>query len=92
MSRCPVTDVLRGDPAQVFCASGPSRREFLFPADHGPHNEYRTEWWYFTGNIGDGKDTISVTSSLFFGSGQEWEQQAVPLAGELNTSTWPTWP
>ncbi|MGE0495399.1 MAG: lipocalin-like domain-containing protein [Vulcanimicrobiota bacterium] len=22
-----------------------------FPADHGPHPDYRTEWWYFTGNL-----------------------------------------
>lgn len=26
-------------------------RRFSFPADHGPHPEYRTEWWYFTGNL-----------------------------------------
>jgi predicted secreted hydrolase len=26
-------------------------REFHFPADHGPHPEFRTEWWYFTGNL-----------------------------------------
>ena len=26
-------------------------REFSFPADHGPHPEYRNEWWYFTGNL-----------------------------------------
>ncbi len=25
--------------------------EFEFPRDHGPHNEYATEWWYFTGNL-----------------------------------------
>lgn len=22
-----------------------------FPADHGAHPEYRTEWWYYTGNL-----------------------------------------
>ncbi len=22
-----------------------------FPADHGPHPDFRTEWWYFTGNL-----------------------------------------
>jgi len=22
-----------------------------FPADHGPHPGYRTEWWYYTGNL-----------------------------------------
>jgi predicted secreted hydrolase len=24
-----------------------------FPADHGPHPGYRTEWWYYTGNLTD---------------------------------------
>ena len=27
--------------------------EFEFPLDHGAHPEYRTEWWYFTGNLQD---------------------------------------
>jgi predicted secreted hydrolase len=27
-------------------------RAFLFPRDHGPHPEFRTEWWYYTGNLG----------------------------------------
>ena len=26
-------------------------RLFTFPADHGPHGEYQTEWWYYTGNL-----------------------------------------
>ena len=26
-------------------------RLFQFPADHGPHPEFRTEWWYYTGNL-----------------------------------------
>lgn len=26
-------------------------RELVFPADHGPHPDFRTEWWYFTGNL-----------------------------------------
>jgi predicted secreted hydrolase len=24
---------------------------FVFPADHGPHPGYQTEWWYYTGNL-----------------------------------------
>src|SRR5690606_38578439 len=28
-----------------------SPRPFDFPADHGPHPEFATEWWYFTGNV-----------------------------------------
>jgi len=26
-------------------------RPFTFPADHGPHPDFSTEWWYFTGNL-----------------------------------------
>ena len=26
---------------------------FEFPQDHGPHLDYRTEWWYYTGNLAD---------------------------------------
>jgi predicted secreted hydrolase len=25
--------------------------EFAFPRDHGSHDEYRTEWWYYTGHL-----------------------------------------
>ena len=40
------------DPAlaQGFTrATGPM--ELVFPADHGPHPDYQTEWWYYTGNL-----------------------------------------
>ena len=26
---------------------------FEFPKDHGPHNDFRAEWWYYTGNLAD---------------------------------------
>jgi predicted secreted hydrolase len=26
-------------------------RPFALPVDHGPHFEYQTEWWYYTGNL-----------------------------------------
>ena len=29
-------------------------RAFSFPRDHGPHPEFRNEWWYITGNL-DGR-------------------------------------
>ena len=32
-------------------ADGP--RSFNFPADMGPHNNFQTEWWYYTGNLSD---------------------------------------
>jgi predicted secreted hydrolase len=27
--------------------------KWVFPRDHGSHPEFRTEWWYFTGNLAD---------------------------------------
>jgi predicted secreted hydrolase len=38
-----------GDLAGFARALGP--RPFAFPDDHGPHPEFRTEWWYYTGNL-----------------------------------------
>lgn len=30
-----------------------SPRVWEFPRDHGAHREFKTEWWYFTGNLAD---------------------------------------
>lgn len=27
--------------------------EWQFPRDHGPHPDFQTEWWYYTGNLED---------------------------------------
>ena len=29
------------------------QRNFIFPKDFGKHEEFQTEWWYFTGNLFD---------------------------------------
>ena len=50
-SRVAVGDLLAA-PAEGF-ALVEGARPFDFPADHGPHPEYRSEWWYFTGNVAD---------------------------------------
>jgi len=45
-----VTALLGGeDPGGFARATAP--RVFRFPDDHGPHPEFRHEWWYFTGNL-----------------------------------------
>ncbi len=51
-----VADAMTGDTAGFARATEP--RTFTFPADHGPHPAFRTEWWYFTGNLTaeDGRD------------------------------------
>jgi predicted secreted hydrolase len=45
-----VTAALGGGSTEGF-ARVVTPRPFAFPEDHGPHGEYRTEWWYYTGNL-----------------------------------------
>jgi len=41
-------------------------RTFHFPSDHLPHPEYKTEWWYFTGNLSsDNKQLFAYQFTLF---------------------------
>ena len=49
-----ITEVLAGDPEGFAVAELP--RDFVFPADHGRHPEFRTEWWYFTGHLAGEQD------------------------------------
>ena len=44
-----LADLLSADAEGYAKALEP--REFVFPDDHGPHESFRTEWWYFTGNL-----------------------------------------
>lgn len=40
-----------GGSAEAGFARATEPREFVFPADHASHPDYRSEWWYFTGNL-----------------------------------------
>ena len=42
-----------GETADGFAKVTPGKT-FSFPADHGPHPEFRIEWWYLTANLVDG--------------------------------------
>ena len=44
-----VTDILSAPGDGFLRVTGP--RPLEFPADHGPHPGYRTEWWYYTGHL-----------------------------------------
>jgi predicted secreted hydrolase len=37
------------DQGGFLSVTGPCN--LIFPRDHGPHPGYRTEWWYYTGNL-----------------------------------------
>lgn len=45
-----VTEALGGTDTKGY-ARAIAPRPFDFPRDHGPHPEFRNEWWYFTGNL-----------------------------------------
>jgi len=44
-------DALLGETEAGGFAHAREPRPFVFPEDHGPHPRYRSEWWYFTGNL-----------------------------------------
>ncbi|HLA64649.1 MAG TPA: lipocalin-like domain-containing protein, partial [Rhodothermales bacterium] len=44
-----VAEALAGDTAGYARATAP--RPFVWPEDHGPHPDFKTEWWYYTGNL-----------------------------------------
>ncbi len=46
-------------------------RAWSFPRDHGSHPEYRTEWWYFTGNLADKSGNRYGYQLTFFRHGIE---------------------
>jgi predicted secreted hydrolase len=51
-----LTPHLKADPASAQTwqrAIGPW--SWKFPRDHGAHPNFKTEWWYFTGNLQDGQ-------------------------------------
>lgn len=43
-----------GDVESENFSKAVEKRKFVFPDDHGPHPDFRTEWWYFTGNLTTG--------------------------------------
>jgi predicted secreted hydrolase len=58
-------------------------RPFHFPEDHGPHPDFRTEWWYWTGNLStaDGHD-FGYQLTLF--------RNALAPEAKERTSAWGT--
>lgn len=44
-------DVIRGAGQTGGFAFADQPRAFEFPADQGPHPQFRHEWWYVTGNL-----------------------------------------
>jgi predicted secreted hydrolase len=68
-------------------ARADSPRPFVFPADHAPHPAYRTEWWYFTGNLFDARAAHYGFELTFFRVGLEPE----PVARDSALATNSVW-
>lgn len=68
-----------GDDAGFLRATTP--RPFAFPADHGAHDGFRTEWWYLTGNLfaADGR-AFGVQLTFF--------RNALVAGGAASPSRW----
>ncbi len=56
--------LLAADSGQGFVAATEGYR-YEFPRDHGSHESFRTEWWYYTGNL-TSKDGRSFGYQLTF--------------------------
>ncbi len=56
-----VSYLLAGDWQEAI-----EERHWSFPRDHGAHPQYRTEWWYFTGNLTDKKSSRFGYQLTFF--------------------------
>ena len=62
-----VADVLGGDAASTAgFARAIAPPQLQFPRDHGAHPEFRTEWWYVTGNLADDAGRRFGVQLVFF--------------------------
>lgn len=59
------------------------KRAFTFPADHGPHPEFQTEWWYYTGNL-------DTSDGRHFGYQLTFFRRAIAPVAPSRTSDWAT--
>lgn len=86
-SQLNLSEVLSSDDTTYYKrVYGP--REMNFPEDHGGHNGYKTEWWYFTGNLKDEDGNRFGYQLTFFksllnrdsDSGNSWQTDKIYMA------------
>jgi len=58
-------------------------RTWSFPRDFGAHPEYRTEWWYFTGNLKDSEGKRYGYQLTFFRQGVRTQLPPSPNAWDI---------
>ena len=81
-----------GTQAEGFAAPAPDPA-FDFPADHGPHPDYRIEWWYLTANLEGpegrpyGLQWTLFRSALAPGAREGWDSPQVWFAHAAVTTS-----
>ncbi|WP_289041216.1 lipocalin-like domain-containing protein [uncultured Aliiroseovarius sp.] len=74
-----------GTDAEGFAVPQPNPT-FSFPADHGPHPDFRIEWWYLTANLTGpdgtpyGLQWTLFRSALAPGEGDGWQSPQIWFA------------
>jgi predicted secreted hydrolase len=58
-------------------------RTLSFPQDHGPHPEFQTEWWYYTGNL-------DTTDGRHLGYQLTFFRRAITPTAPSRASDWAT--
>lgn len=57
---------LLSDRGNESYAQAVEPRDFSFPKDHGPHPDFRNEWWYITGNLdGENDERFGFELTIF---------------------------
>lgn len=72
--------------AQAWEVSLPGWK-YEFPRDHGPHSDFKTEWWYFTGNLKSAQGREFGYQLTFFRQGIRpgGEDDFIPLSRFITT-------
>jgi predicted secreted hydrolase len=73
-----------GENAEGFAAVVPGK-SFAFPADHGPHPEFRIEWWYVTANLRDASGAAYGAQWTLF---RQATRPGAPAQGWANQQIW----
>jgi predicted secreted hydrolase len=86
-SLLPILFTLVGLASPALCVDEWARvtapRKWSFPRDFGAHPEYRTEWWYFTGNLKDTAGKRYGYQLTFFRQGIRLLTPAPPNAWDI---------
>src|SRR5271168_3445154 len=78
--------LLESNPAGFVYREALPGYAYQFPRDHFEHEDFRTEWWYYTGNVTSAAGERFGFELVFFRQGERKEQaaQAEPSVWSVN--------